>query len=575
MADIEQISIYKLKKTVKTFEDCVKKDTKGQPLESFLKYTSINHNGIIGKWWYSKGEAKEKNASNIPWVNFMNEALEDKISIEYANLYPRGLFLYKIIIDNEDNYFAMTFGLGGDKNINKNKIIPDFGIKVAMNICNPDEIKSVQTSQHEAISIQSEKQILSGAGLSVFNIDYNDEFFKRIIGKTKEQYNYISSVTGGEKIQLKFNKDKPLTWDSIKEITIELNTLYNSESYKNTEFKSFDNWSFEKDEEKIKELNKKLVEEINNNKFDKISLCVPEFIDINKINFKYEEAENNNHEELNLIEYINTLRSNKVFISTLQNKNIYIYDKETEVTYPKWKVFQCIVAEILDKDDVCYILYNGLWRRISTDFKQIVNNYLNNHNIKFDENILVDELPNNINIYDTTLKQDREEIFNKKSAKNNDKLFLFDKSKIDIANEKIYEICDILTTNKELIHVKKYKTGAASLSHLFTQAKLYSEAIIINTDTRKTMVEFIEKESNNIESVNYGKNKDAFKRILPLTNRLHESDYTVVLCILTKENIQLTDLPFMTQYEIYKMDDYLRRNRGFNVKYLNRKVTMH
>ena len=53
-----------------------------------------------------------------------------------------------------------------------------------MNICDPEEIKSIQTSQHEAISIQSEKQILSGAGLSVFNIDYNDEFFRRIIGRT-------------------------------------------------------------------------------------------------------------------------------------------------------------------------------------------------------------------------------------------------------------------------------------------------------------------------------------------------------------------------------------------------------
>lgn len=575
MTDIEQISIYKFKKTVKSFEDCVKKDNKGHPLESLLKYTSINHNGITGKWWYSNGESKEKNASNIPWVNFMNEVLEDKISIEYANSYPRGLFLYKVTIDEKDNYFAMTFGLSGDKNINKNKTVPDFGIKVAMNICNPDEIKSVQTSQHEAISIQSEKQILSGAGLSVFNIDYNDEFFKRIIGKTKDQYNYISSVTGGEKIQLKFNKNKPLTWDNIKEITTELNTLYNSESYKNTEFKSFDNWSFEKDEEKIKELNKKLVEEINNAKFDKISLCVPEFIDINRISFKYEKDETNNHEELNLIEYINTFRNKKVSISALQNRSIYIYDKETETTYSKWKVFQCIVAEILDNNNVCYILYNGLWRRISTDFKQLVNNYLNNNNIKFDENTLTEELPNDINIYNTVSKQNREEIFNKECAKNNDKLFLFDKSKIDIAHEKIYEICDILTTNKELIHVKKYKTGAASLSHLFTQAKLYSEAIIINTDTRKTMVDFIENEVNNPESVNNGKNKESFMKILPLIGRLQENSYTVVLCILTKENIQLTDLPFMTQYEIYKMDDYLRRNRGFNVKYINRKVTMN
>ena len=574
MADIEQISIYKFKKSVKAFEDCVKKDNQGRPLESFLKYTSIDNNGILGKWWYSEGDSKTKDSSNIPWINFMNEALETPIAITYVNTYPRGLFLYKVLIEDEDAYFAMTFGPGGDKNINKNKLIPDFGIKVAMNICNPEEIKSIQTSQHEAISIQSEKQILSGAGLSVFNIDYNDEFFKRIIGKTKDEYNYISSVTGGEKIQLKFNKEKPLTWDSIKEVTIELNTLYYSESYKNTEFKSFDNWSFEKDEEKITELNTKLVNEINNSNFDKISLCVPEFIDINRINFKYKTDEDENHEELNFSEYINTLRNHKVSISGMQNGSIFVYDKETETTYPKWKVFQCIVAEITDEDNVCYILYNGLWRRISTDFKQIVSDYFNNNDIKFDEDILKNELINDISIYDSSAKQNREEIFNQECVKLNENLFLFDKAKIEIANEKKYEICDILTANKELIHVKKYKTGAASLSHLFTQAKLYSEAIIINTDTRKTMVDFIAKETSNPASVNNNKNEEVFKKLLPLNTRLRESDYTVVLCILTKENLELTDLPFMTQYEISKMDDYLRRNRGFKVKYINRKVIM-
>ena len=150
---------------------------------------------------------------------------------------------------------------------------------------------------------------------------------------------------------------------------------------------------------------------------------------------------------------------------------------------------------------------------------------------------MITELKNDIDIYDTIKNHNREDIFNSDCVKNSDNLFLFDKSKISIANEKKYEICDILTNSKQLIHVKKYKTGAASLSHIFTQAKLYSEAIIINSDTRKTMVDFMEQESNNVNSVNYGKNIDIFKEFLQLNERLQEKDYTVVLCILTKEKI--------------------------------------
>ena len=574
MTNIEQISICKFRNTVKSFEDCIKKDNNGKPFVPLLDYINIEKNGIYGLWWYSEGTSNPKTETNIPWINFMNQVLPSPITLQYANTFPKGLLLYKVKINDNDTFFAITFGLAGDKNIDKNKILPDFGIKVAMNICNPNEIKSIQTSQHEAISVQSEKQILSGAGLSDFNIDYNDEFFKKIIGKTSEKYKYISSVTGGEKIQLKFDKDKPLNWYNIKDITIELNNLYNSEQYKKTEFKCFDNWSFEKEQEKINELNNSLIEEINKLNFDKISLGVPEIIDINRYSFKYHQYEDKEYEELNIDDFLKTLRKEKASLSSLQSKNIFVYDKETESTYSKWKVYQCIVAEIIDSDNNCYILCNGRWRKIDTNFREKIIKYLENNNIEFDNTFLEEELKNNICIYDESKKQNREEIFNSHCVKENKKLFLFDKSKISIANEKKYEICDILTVNKELIHVKKYKTGASSLSHLFTQAKVYSEAIIINTDTRTTMLEFINKEVKNETSVNFQKETEPFENILQNNGRLNEKDFTVVLCILTNGNISLKDLPFMTQYEIWKMDDYLKRNRGFNVKYINRSVTM-
>ena len=574
MADIEQISIYKFKTSIKSYEECVKVNKKGNPFIPILKYETIAYDNLNGKFWYSEGDSKEKDSKNIPWIAFMNEVLQNPIEILYANRFPRGLFLYKLQINNNDEFFAITFGLGGDANINKSKILHDFGIKVAMNICNPDAIKSIQTAQQEAISIQSEKQILSGAGLSVFNIDYNDEFFKKIVGKTKEKYNYISCVTGGEKIQLKFDRNNPLTWENIVKMTIELNNLYYDESYKKTDFKSFDNWNFEKDTDVINSLNEKLIDLINKKSFDKISLCVPDIIDIDRFCFKYNKDNNLEYDELNILEFISSLSRHNVSINMLQNKYVFVKDKISEQVYSKWKIYQCIVAEISNNDD-CYILYNGQWRKISNDFRNSVVNYFIQNNVKFDKEYLVDVIKENINIFDSKSKQNREEIFNKVCVTNNDKLFLFDKSKIIISGEKKYETCDILSSNKQLIHVKKYKTGASSLSHLFIQAKFYSDAIIIDNDTKNTMCNFMDSSCNEINSPNYGKNSASFKAVIPLDKRLNERDFTVVLCILTENNIELTDLPFMTQYEISKMHDYLTRNRGFNVKYINRKVIMH
>lgn len=575
MSDIEQISIYKFKNSVTSFESCVKKDNRGNPIVSLLQYAPIQAEGIDGKFWYFDGAGNEKNALNIPWLSFMNEALETPIALEYANRYPRGLFLYKIENEGAFNFFAMTFGLGGDANIDKNKILYDFGIKVAMNICNPNEIKSIQTSQHESISIQSEKQILTGAGLSVFNIDYNDEFFKRIIGKAKTAYNFISSVTGGEKIQLKFDKDNKLSWANILDRTKVLDDLYHDDSYKNTEFKSFDNWSFEKDAEKIDELNTKLVVAINSRNFDKISLSSPEFVDLDTCAFTYQNNEDAEKEDLNISDFLETITRGDVTISTLKNRGILLVNKITETKFPKWKVYQCIVAEILDDEDNCYILFNGQWRKISTNFRNSVQQYFSDNNIEFDTQLLQDDIPNDIDIYDTQANQNREDIFNKQVVSNRENLFLFDKSKIEIASEKKYEICDILSSDSDLIHVKKYKSGASSLSHLFSQVKIYSEAFIIDKNTRNTMIDFFDTDSLNSESKNFEKDVAQFKALLSKSGRLHENDFKVVLCILTADNIQITDLPFMTQYEISKTDEYLRKNRGFNVKYINRKVIMH
>lgn len=584
MSEIENIAIFKLNEDVQDFKECLKKDNNGNSKARDIEFKTIETENIKGKFYFNESQCKAKTEKDLPWLAFMNEKLaqSDKVAFDSANKLPRGLFIYNIEIDKnvegseEENktktekeilFYAMAFGQGGESYLNKDKVVSDFGIKVAMNICDPKAIKSIQTSQHESISIQSEKQIHTGAGLSIFDIDYDEEFFKKVSGKAKSEYDFISSVSGAERIQLKFEKENKLSWDTLFDRTEKLENLYKSKSYKDTEFKSFDNWKYETNKSIINELDATLVEKFKNNALDKISLTVPEFIDTERFTFSYKhddkEVEDlilkdllNEHDEVNSIE-------------TVKRWPILKNDKENDSTYHGWSAYRCLVAEV-ERNEKKYILFDGKWREVSSSFQEEVEGYLLNNNITLDENAL-DIIPNDINIYDESSAQNRESVFNEQSAKHPD-LFLFDKAKLEIAGHSKYEVCDLFSKHKELIQVKKYENGASSLSHLFVQAKFYGDAFILDKKLRDGMRNFVSEAAIETSNVNYEKDTAQFLRIIPSDERPSEKEYTIILCILSEGRLELMNLPFMTLYSIYQTHKHLTVNRNYNFKIINRTI---
>lgn len=565
MCQLKQISLYRFKDSVQSFEDCVKKNEEGFPLTPLSAYSDLNVENIQGKFLYTKASSP-KSSKDIPWLVFANAHLSKKISFTYKNTYPRALFIYKVKINEENRFFAMTFGIGGDNNIDKNKIQCDFGLKVAVNICSLHEIKSIQCSKADAVAIRSETQILTGAELHLFGVDFSNEFFNKIICKANSDYPYISNVAGGEKVQIKFDKKYPLTWEHLEKVTKDLNTLFLSNNYKDTDFSCIDNWSFVKDKEKINELNSTLLTYLNGDNYDKFYLSYPELIDISQYRYQFSNSKEI-FDELNLNDYLSLQKKGIPSIEHLRRENIYLVDSISDQKSRPHSVYRCIVAEIKDDQDT-YILFNAQWRKLSLDFRQSIESYFYKENVEFDNDYLKNDLKNNIDIKNNN--QYREEKYNIECVTDNPSLMLFDKAKIKIAGESKYEICDILSSRKDMIHVKKYKMGASSLSHLFSQVKFYSDAILVEPSARESVCNFINKTVLERDSINYGKDKSKFICLFDSKIRPNPSEFTVVLCVLSQKQIRIKDLPFMTQYDIKHIDEFLRRRLGYNVKYVNR-----
>ncbi|WP_343713660.1 DUF6119 family protein [Inquilinus sp.] len=569
--DIKRIVLYKIKSGL-SFEDYLK--------GSLSEYDSVvdAEGGYEVYIKYVNARGSEKTEEQVPWLRFLNSGFGSKrYTFNAANHFPRAIMAIKFdITSGSPSHYVLAFGQHGDVFLDRNKIIHDFGIKVGMNICDTERLRRVQTTFHESISRQTERQASIGANLRIFGINSEAEFLRTISGYVKAEYHgIVESFKGRDNISIKLPRDRILSWSNLVDICRRLNERYHSLDYRETEFKIYDVLRHETDPEIIENLDQALCAKIAVKDFGKIHLSPPEFVESEYFDFCYipvrEGVVPPLYEDLRIEDLVNIPRRRLKGLTsaTLKSWNIYTYDSEQNSAFVKWNAYQCIVAEI-ELSGKIYVLANGQWREISPELQRKVSGYFTDRNVIGDPTFL----PSDINIYDSKRNQHREEIYNRAVALADSGIFLFDKGKVKIAGQGLYEICDLFQKDKKFVHVKRYTSGAGSISHIFTQTKLYSHAFSTDAETRKSFVDWIDASS---EPENDKKDRVLFKSLVPENSSdVNESEYTVIFCILhTKQTFSIMDLPFMSQYELMLTHRYLTEDRRYKVEVVFRKININ
>lgn len=526
---------------------------------------------------YEDASGKPRSDADIPWLRLLNDAAgERRYKFEARNQFPRATV--GMTFNNEAGQavtYVAAFGLGGDSVIDRQKIAYDFGIKVAMNICDIDKLRRVQTTAHEAVSRQTERQASVGTNLSVFGVNTETEFLRMLSGIVAKSYeDKIESFRGKESISLKLPKASIPDIDGLIKLCQSLENRYKSDDYKNTDLRVYDHLKFVNDPAIISALDTELSAKIAVKDFTNIHLAPPDFVEGEDCQFAYESKSDDKDpplfDDLRIEDLVGVARRRLkgLTANTIKNWDVYRLDDATGAIYRAWNAYRCMVAEIHLNNET-YVLSNGQWRQISQALKQKVHDYFAANNIISD----CPFLPDDIAIYDAERDQFREEVFNRQVARLDADTYLFDRSKVEIAGKKIYEICDLFRKDGAMIHVKRHSSGSASINHVFTQAKLYAHAFSAESVTRKGMRDWID---NNEEPQNVGKEKDLFKINIPENDTdVDEKTHDVIFCILTSaDDMALTDLPFMTQYELMLAHRYLTHDRKFRSSMTFKKVDL-
>ena len=464
------------------------------------------------------------NINNPSWLSSFYGTVEDS---SVVTAYPKVVSIYTLDIDGEIVSFAVPFG-GGKSMLVNDSYVEDFGLKILLNSVDIDQFRQLQISDCGKNFRNTSSQLPKLGTIDDFVFDFNTEILKKAVAKCEDELFAKNNIVGGDGITI----TGPYKCDNIEEFLIECYRRYKSDKYKEN-FAWLDNIREVKDSKLKEQLEIELVNNINNKEFENVWMAVPENIkwdDIRCFKFhKRDEGEN----DINIESFIKTFDNEYVeSFDKIVNREVSAYDSNDNAKY-SWNASKCIMGEIKYMDNA-YCYNSGKWYVINKDYGKEVEEYYQRLKLS------------NIEFIECTKKYEKE--YNEDLSNSLDGSYLMDAQNIEAveSGRSPVELCDVLTKNNELIHIKRGESSSY-LSHLFNQARVSSDLLYNNKFRKKAN-----------EKIGADYFKDSFKA----------TDYTVILGIITKYREELPKIPFFSKVAIrYLIQDLTKM--GYNVALKN------
>lgn len=392
------------------------------------------------------------NETNIPsWAPlFSGYNIEDHRLLQKST---KGALYVKV----EDQYIIFTFGYGRSL-INKSSVERGFGLRVAMNLGNPDQLKSIDKSTLERVARNTRSQVVSNSGIQDFDFEFDHEILKSITAIISREDDELEMISGNDSVALYTE----IEFEKFHEIAERLLDAYHSITYKE-KYPWAEFIGIESDPEIIKELEETLVDRFNNRDTSEFWIAPPKIIDYDDFSgFLYspktvKQGAPCKHIQMNLDAFLEEApfkNNHAVSVNSIKNKEIQILNGSDQII-DTINFFEALNGEI-ELNSQKYILNDGHWYHIKDSFAKDIEDYFNN-------------LPRWDGLESKPYNDKRECCYLRRIA-DGEEIAVLDQHWVrqNDTNQN-YEFCDLITQDDRIVHVKKYG-GSSVLSHLFAQA---------------------------------------------------------------------------------------------------------
>lgn len=447
-----------------------------------------------------------------------------------------------LIIKTAKATIAFTFGYGRFL-IDTKYFVQDFGIKTALNTLNHDSLRSVDLFTLEDQAVQKKSQASRESSVGVFGIDISRDVLRAVTGSPKDGVN-LRNISGGDAV---YSFGIEMSVDEIPQLVDMLSDYYANDSYKSN-FSWVDNIRKVKEKSEIDRLDLKLVDKIKA-KSTEITITIPEIIQWDSIyGFSFTRTKSSIKPIIEPREYLDNIDAVTLSVESIKRDRLFVYDiHEDEHEY---QIYKCIYFEHKETDKT-YTLFAGLWYEIDNSFVARVDSTLSQievSSLAFPKVYVWNEIKDG----KTKSKIEPEGEYNKRVSASH-AYHLLDKKLIKSNRSTTsIELCDLMTNNKQFIHVKHRKGGSAGLSHLFAQGSVSAEILLGDKEFRKKARAVLKKVCNGLQDA------------VPLDS-FKSDGIEVVFLILGEDSATLkSNLPFFSKVNLSKAFENLSQ-RGFKV----------
>ncbi|MEV8252323.1 DUF6119 family protein [Microbacterium sp. NPDC076768] len=407
--------------------------------------------GLTGRF-YSK-----KNVASTPsWAKYVKSAVEGGIhGVQSAS--ASGLLVLAV----DDLTFALTFGYGRSF-LDQAKIERRFGLKVALNLIDEKQIRSLDTKVFDEMVVSRNTQTSRTAELPAFGVDILRDIVRAVTGIAPESTGY-KGVSGADALVL--GVKAPVT--DLPSLLRDLYGHYTATKYQ-AAFGWVDHLAEVKDPALANRLDTQLIEQLRAADTSSTHMAMPENLDWEDIEYFsiVPTRRQTQFVELDLDAYLNhpTTRSGELTVDQLKRRKVAVKFISSADAVDRWSVYQCVVTE-QRLDGNLYALVEGRWFEIANSLVTQVDT-------------AVSAIPHMTVTLPAGYPGESEGDYNARAAAGSSDLALLDKQLVAPNGAKTrLEFCDLIATDGSLIHVKR-KSRSSTLSHLFAQGHVSAEAMV-------------------------------------------------------------------------------------------------
>ena len=487
----------------------------------------------IGKFYFTK-------SLDFPpsWVKkFFAGSLKGHKSLHNAS--SKGILLVEIKVGKDKRIFAISFGYG--LYLLRTGVCEErFGLKTTLNIIDHDSLRKIDKKNMSIAPKDTSEQLTKEGVIANFGIDIEQDLIVSITGKSKNKNDFGRTVTGKTVLSVSVKRDLY----SIKDFLEKCYERYISDEYKKN-FGWIDHIVEVKDVKTRAKLHNNMIEEFKKGNLLTTWMAVPHIIEWQDVEgFRYSKKKGEElKEDICIEDFLSGLSDEdeqKLNADFLKNKEVYCINADNEEVRYHWKVYDCIYSEITYEGET-FLLSNGQWYEIEKTFSRRINTSYS----KFRKAECDIDLPE--------YSHKNEGAYNKAVPEEKDGFYCMDRDMIQHGGGRgKIEVCDLITDNKKLIHVKHY--GASSvLSHLFNQGFVSGELLLQDNEFRKKVNK---------------KLSDDFK-IPSSVDKFKASDYEIIFAIISSGKGDL-EIPFFSKISLLNIR---RRLENYSYKVFIKKIS--